>query len=82
MSHLINARRHRLIGTTLAGIGLMDLGLGGFAHTRSGSAPRPASAAGVARTWFSFSPFGSIFRGIERRSPLANPYAMPRSRCT
>ncbi|AGK50007.1 hydrolase, alpha/beta fold family domain protein [Burkholderia thailandensis MSMB121] len=73
MSHLINARRHRLIGTTLAGIGLMDLGLGGFAHTRSGSAPRP---------WFSFSPFGSIFRGIERRSPLANPYAMPRSRCT
>ncbi|OMT84327.1 alpha/beta fold hydrolase [Burkholderia pseudomallei] len=47
MSHPINARRRRLLGTTLAGISLVDLGLGGFAHAQS--APRATSAAGVAR---------------------------------
>lgn len=47
MSHPINARRRRLLGTTLAGISLVDLGLGGFAHAQS--APRATSAASVAR---------------------------------
>ncbi|KGD18149.1 alpha/beta fold hydrolase [Burkholderia pseudomallei] len=47
MSHPINARRRRLLGTMLAGISLVDLGLGGFAHAQS--APRATSAAGVAR---------------------------------
>ncbi|AOJ07846.1 alpha/beta fold hydrolase [Burkholderia mayonis] len=42
MSDAINVRRRRLMGTTLAGVGLMNLGLDGLAHAQS--APRSTSA--------------------------------------
>ncbi|KVD74521.1 alpha/beta hydrolase [Burkholderia sp. ABCPW 14] len=42
MSDAINVRRRRLMGTTLAGVGLMNLGLDGLA--RAQSAPRSTSA--------------------------------------
>ncbi|AIO68638.1 alpha/beta fold hydrolase [Burkholderia oklahomensis] len=35
MSNSVNVRRRRLIGTTLAGIGLMDVGLGSLARAQS-----------------------------------------------
>jgi len=36
MPDQINARRRRLLGTTLAGISMMELGLSGLAHAQSG----------------------------------------------
>ncbi|MFM0501464.1 alpha/beta fold hydrolase [Paraburkholderia caffeinilytica] len=38
MSEQINTRRRRLLGTTIAGISLMELGLGGLAHAQSNGA--------------------------------------------
>ena len=35
MSDQINTRRRRLLGTTVAGLSLMELGLGGLAHAQS-----------------------------------------------
>jgi len=42
MSDQINTRRRRLLGTTIAGIGLMDLGLSGLVHAQSSTAPSGA----------------------------------------
>ncbi|MCS3394767.1 alpha/beta hydrolase [Burkholderia thailandensis] len=67
MSHSINARRRRLIGTTLAGISLMDLGLGGLAHAQSApnapNAPNAARAAGAA-SGASFDTIHQIDAGV------------------
>jgi hypothetical protein len=38
MSDQVNPRRRRLLGTALAGISLMELGLGGIAHAQSSGA--------------------------------------------
>ncbi|MDN7676197.1 alpha/beta hydrolase [Burkholderia oklahomensis] len=52
MSNSVNVRRRRLIGTTLAGIGLMDVGLGSLARAqpaqRAPSTKRATSAANAA----------------------------------
>lgn len=45
MSNAINVRRRRLMGTALAGVGVMNLGLDGLA--RAQSAPRSAGASGA-----------------------------------
>jgi pimeloyl-ACP methyl ester carboxylesterase len=45
MSDQINTRRRRLLGTTVAGIGLMDLGLSGLVHAQSSSTAPGAKAS-------------------------------------
>lgn len=45
MSDQINTRRRRLLGTTIAGIGLMDLGLSGLVHAQSSSTASGAKAS-------------------------------------
>jgi pimeloyl-ACP methyl ester carboxylesterase len=45
MSDQINTRRRRLLGTSIAGIGLMDLGLGGLAQAQTHGASSGANAA-------------------------------------
>lgn len=44
MTEQINNRRRRLLGTTVAGISLMELGLSGLAHAQSSSAKAGAGA--------------------------------------
>ncbi|MET3227881.1 alpha/beta fold hydrolase [Paraburkholderia sp. DD10] len=45
MSEQINTRRRRLLGTTVAGVGLMELGLSGLAQAQSSGTKSGASAA-------------------------------------
>ncbi|TCK36827.1 pimeloyl-ACP methyl ester carboxylesterase [Paraburkholderia sp. BL8N3] len=45
MPDQINARRRRLLGTTLAGISMMELGLSGLAHAQSGETSNKPNAA-------------------------------------
>ncbi|AXE95680.1 MULTISPECIES: alpha/beta fold hydrolase [Paraburkholderia] len=45
MSEQINTRRRRLLGTTVAGVGLMELGLSGLAQAQSSGMKSGASAA-------------------------------------
>ena len=45
MSDQINARRRRLLGTTVAGISLMELGLSGLAHAQSAESTGNTKAA-------------------------------------
>ncbi|SAL39614.1 hydrolase [Caballeronia sordidicola] len=45
MSDEINMRRRRLLGTTVAGISLTELGLGGFAHAESSAVASGSSTA-------------------------------------
>jgi pimeloyl-ACP methyl ester carboxylesterase len=58
MSDEINARRRRLLGTAVAGIGLMDLGLSGLVHAQSNNT---ASGANASTRLASFdTPFDTI----------------------
>src|ERR1700694_3805478 len=45
MSDQINARRRRLLGTTVAGLSLMELGLSGLAHAQSAESTGNTKAA-------------------------------------
>ena len=48
MSEEINTRRRRLLGTTIAGIGLLELGLSSFAQAQTSGAKAGGSAASFA----------------------------------
>jgi pimeloyl-ACP methyl ester carboxylesterase len=60
MSDQINSRRRRLLGTTVAGIGLLELGLSGLAHAQPSA--QAGSANAVARAT-SFDNIRSINAG-------------------
>ncbi|MBW8837104.1 MAG: alpha/beta fold hydrolase, partial [Burkholderia sp.] len=47
MTEQINNRRRRLLGTTVAGISLMELGLSGLAHAQSTGAKAGAGATSI-----------------------------------
>ena len=59
MSDQINMRRRRLLGTTVAGISLLELGLSGVAHAQSNATAGSVKTAGAA----SFGPVRQINAG-------------------
>ncbi|HEY2605262.1 MAG TPA: alpha/beta hydrolase, partial [Paraburkholderia sp.] len=59
MSDQINVRRRRLLGTTIAGVSLLELGLSGLAHAQSNATAGSVKTAGVA----SFGPIRQINAG-------------------
>jgi len=59
MPDQINMRRRRLLGTTVAGISLLELGLSGLAHAQSNATTGSTKGAGVA----SFGPIRQINAG-------------------
>ena len=54
MSNAVNLRRRRLLGTTIASIGVLDLGLAEFAHAQPAPSASNALSAGQA------NPFGTL----------------------
>ncbi|WP_426395067.1 alpha/beta fold hydrolase [Ralstonia sp. R-29] len=54
MSNAINLRRRRLLGTTIASIGVLDLGLAQLVHAQPGPSSASASPASLA------NPFGTL----------------------
>jgi pimeloyl-ACP methyl ester carboxylesterase len=54
MSNPVNTRRRRLLGTTIASVGLLDLGLAELVHAQPSPSTSNASSAGLA------NPFGAL----------------------
>ncbi|PCE23160.1 alpha/beta hydrolase [Paraburkholderia acidicola] len=73
MSDQINNRRRRLLGTTMAGISLMELGLSGLARAQSQSGGAPAGSRAVSFDNLRQIDAGTLSIGYAEAGPQNGP---------